>query len=83
MGASCVGKAQRPEPRKPDNKSNTLSSEGHSREEAVGDTSKQLPPSPSPVLLSYRPQKYPMPSSFRVPHDRLTLHREYRYQELF
>lgn len=65
MGASCVGKRQYPEPRKPDNNSNTISSEAQSSEEVVFHT-KPIP-LPSIVLHPHRPLRCPMPPAFRVP----------------
>jgi hypothetical protein len=76
-----VGKGQRPEPRKPDNKSNTLSSEVHSSEEVGLQPPKQVA-LPTLLLASHRPALRPMPASFRPPRHH-SFHREYRYQELF
>lgn len=78
MGASCVGKRQHPEPRKPDNNSNTISSEAPSSEEAVLQT-KPIP-LPAITLHPHRPLTCPIPSSFRIPPERLSFHKEYRYQ---
>lgn len=82
MGASCVGKGHRPEPKKSDNKSNTLSSEMQSSEDIVLHSSKNIR-LPSLTLTAHRPVLYPMPLGFRVPPEKQAFHKEYRYQELF
>lgn len=82
MGASCVGKGQRPEPRKSDNKSNTLSSEMQSNEDVLLQHSKEIR-LPVLTLTPHRPLLLPMPAAFKLPSEKPHFQKEYRYQELF
>lgn len=74
MGVSCVGKVRKYEQKKVENKSNTLSSEMHSQEEAM--LQKPLPPVPALTPLRHHP-------ALRLAQlpPILPSHREYRYQE--
>ena len=81
MGASCVGKANRHEPKKADSKSNTVSSEVQSSEEIELHPSKQIQ-LPLITLSQYQRSQHPMPVDFKIFTDQLRIEKEYRYLDL-
>lgn len=81
MGASCVGKANKHEPKKTDSKSNTVSSEVHSSEDVELHPSKQIK-LPLLVLSQYKHNLHPMPADFKIFLEQLRIEKEYRYLDL-
>lgn len=81
MGASCVGKANKPEPKKTDSKSNTVSSEVHSSEDVELRPSKPIQ-LPLLKLSQYQHGHHPMPADFKIFLEQLRIDKEYRYLDL-